>query len=230
MPRALVSPRTAAPDGCRSACALVLVLLGLPMGGARAELLGTHPHRHGTVHLMTDLCRDDDPSPGQRARQTVEGRERHGCWGVDRAGNPVVTWSDGSELMLDGNKVKPPRGMAEASAPTAHPRDGVPLAAAAQPPSRSAAARRDFARPTWCPDARFPHERLVCIDAELADRDLHLASLWWPYRRTLSRAAAAWHKRDYFLRLKACGADKACIVSEQELQMHRYRQGLPAGG
>lgn len=64
----------------------MLVFLGLVAGGARAELLGTHPHRNGTVHLMTDLCREDDPSAGQRARQTVGGREHHGCWGVDRAG------------------------------------------------------------------------------------------------------------------------------------------------
>ena len=31
---------------------------------------------------------------------------------MDRAGNPVVTWSDGSELVLDGNKVRLSRRMA----------------------------------------------------------------------------------------------------------------------
>ncbi len=60
---------------------------GMVAGGARADLLGTYPHPNGTVCLMTDLCRDKDPSAGQRARQTVGGREHHGCWGVDRAGN-----------------------------------------------------------------------------------------------------------------------------------------------
>jgi uncharacterized protein len=89
---------------------------------------------------------------------------------------------------------------------------------------------RDFARPAWCPDARFPHERLVCTDAELAERDLRLASLWRQYRNTLSRAAEAWHKSDYFRQLKTCGADKSCIVREQENQMRRYREGLPAAG
>ena len=246
MPRAPVPPGTAGSGGCRGACPLLLVLLGMAAGGAHAELLGTHPHRNGTVYLMTDLCRDDRPSAGQRARQTVGGREHHGCWGVDRAGNPVVTWSDGSELELDADKVTlsrriaglleeraaspSPRSPAPASAPSARLRAEVPRAAAPEPASHSAAPARDFARPAWCPDARFPHERLVCSDAELADRDLRLASLWRPYRSTLSRAAEAWHKSDYFRRLKACGADKACIVSEQETQMRRYREGLPGGG
>ena len=164
---------------------------------------------------------------------------------MDRAGNPVVTWSDGSELVLDGNTLRLSRRMAglleraeasrphapaDASTPTARPRADVPRAAAPEPPSLSAMGPRDFARPAWCPNANFPHERLVCTDAELAGRDLRLASLWWPYRRTLSRGAEAWHKSDYFRRLKACSADKACIVSEQETQMRRYREGLPVGG
>lgn len=97
-------------------------------------------------------------------------------------------------------------------------------------PPHSVAPEREFSRPAWCPDARFPHERLVCADAELAGRDLRLASFWAPYRRTLSRADEAWHKSDYFQRLKACGADKACIVNEQDAQLRRYRAGLPAGG
>jgi uncharacterized protein len=71
---------------------------------------------------------------------------------------------------------------------------------------------------------------LVCTNAELADRDLRLAALWRPYRRTLSRTAEAWHKSEYFRRLKACGADKACILSEQETQMRRYREGVTGGG
>ena len=244
MPHAPVALGTAGSGGSRSACALLLVLLGLVAGGAHAELLGTHPHRNGTVYLMTDLCREEDPSAGQRARQAVGGREHHGCWGVDRAGNPVVTWSDGSELELNGDKVRlsrriaglleerataPPPRWPAASAPTARPRPEVPRASAPEPPSRSAAPPRDFARPAWCPDARFPHERWVCSDAELADRDLRLASLWRPYRSTLSRAAEAWHKSEYFRRLKACGADKACSVSEQETQMRRYREGLSGG-
>ncbi len=188
-------------------------MLGLLTGGARAELLGTHPHRDGTVQLMTDPCHEGDPSAGQRVRQTVGGRERHGCWIADRADNPVVTWSDGGELVLDGEKVKLSRRIAALLEERAD---------APQP--------RDFVRPAWCPQARFPHERLVCTDAELADRDLRLASLWRPYRRTLTPAAVTWHKSDYFRRLKACGADKACIVGEQELQMRRYRLELPAGG
>ena len=122
-----------------------------------------------------------------------------------------------------------PRSPTAAFAPTARPRAEAPRAAAPEPPPRNAAPR-DFPRPAWCPDARFPHERLVCSDAELADRDLRLASLWRPFRSTLSRAAEAWHKSEYFRRLKACGADKACIIGEQETQMRRYREGLASGG
>jgi hypothetical protein len=216
----------------------MLVVLGLVASAARADVLGTYPHPDGTVYLMTDLCREADPSAGQRARQTVGGRQHQGCWGLDRAGNPVVTWSDGSEVELNGDKVRLSRRMAglleERAAgpptPTARPRREVPRGAAPEPPSRSAAGGREFARPAWCPDARFPHERLVCSDPELAARDLRLASLWRPYRSTLSPAAEAWHKSEYFRRLKACGAEKACIVSEQETQMLRYREGQPAGG
>ena len=240
-------PRGTAGSGGRPrACALLAVLLALSGGGARGELLGTHPHRNGTVHLMTELCREGNPAAGQRAWQTVGGREHRGCWGVDRAGNPVVTWSDGSELQLNGDKVRLSRRIAalleeraiaprppsppSTSAPTVLSRAELPRAAAPDPRLRRAAPPVDFARPAWCPDAQFPHERLICTDAELSDRDLRLASLWRPYRRTLSRAAEAWHKSDYFRRLKACGADKACIVSEQETQMRRYREGLLDGG
>ena len=104
MRRAHVPAGSGAARGRGSACVQVLAVLGLMASGVRAELLGTHPHGNGTVRLMTDLCREDDPSAGQRAWQTVGGREHFGCWGVDRAGNPVVTWSDGSELELDGNR------------------------------------------------------------------------------------------------------------------------------
>jgi hypothetical protein len=125
---------------------------------------------------------------------------------------------------------RPPRSPVEASARGARPRADAPPLAAPQPPPPSALRPREFERPAWCPHARFPHERLVCNDAELAERDLRLASLWRQYRSTLSRAAEAWHKSDYFRRLKACGADKACIVTEQEIQMRRYREGVPGGG
>lgn len=245
MPRTSVPPGTANFSGCPSACALLLVLLVLVPSGGHAELLGTYPHRNGMVQLMTDLCREEDPSAGQRAQRTFGGREQHGCWGVDRAGNPVVTWSDGSELELDGDKVRLSRRIARlleepaaaplarspaaTSVPTVRPGAEVPRAAAPAAPSRSTAPPPDFARPAWCTHAHFPHERLVCTDPELAARDLRLASLWRPYRSTLSRAEEAWHKSDYFRRLKACGADRACIVSEQETQMRRYRDGLLGG-
>ena len=159
--------------------------------------------------------------------------------------DPVVTWGDNSELVLDGDKVRlsrrmaglqeeraeapRPRAPAQAATPPARPSAEVRRAATPQPPSPKAARPRGFARPAWCPDARFRHERLVCTDAELADRDLRLTSLWGPYRRTLSRGAEAWHKSDYFRRLMACGADKHCIVSEQETQMRSYSEGLHAG-
>ncbi len=213
MSHAHVRAEAAASKGRCGAFAVALVLLGLFASGARAELLGTHPHRDGTVQLRTNLCQEDNPGAGQGVRQRVGARERRGCWQVDGAGNPVVTWSDGSELVLDQRKVKLSRRMAK-------------LLEDSTEASRPGAAPPDHARPAWCPQARFPHERLVCIDAELADRDLRLASLWRPYRRTLSPAAQVWHKSDYFRRLKACGADKACIVSQQEVQMQRYREAL----
>ena len=153
MPSTLLAPGTAVSGGCRNKYGFVLVILALLEGRAgsvRAELLGTHPQRNGTVHLMSELCSKVDPIAGQLAWQTVATRKRPGYWGVEHAtGNPVVTWSDGIELLLDRRKVR------------------------------------------W-------------------------ASLWWPYRRTLSLAAEAWHKSDYFHWLKACGADKACIAGEQE--------------
>ena len=228
MRRATVPFAAAALHGRRGPRTLgLIVFLCLLATGARAELLGTHPHRSGTVELMTELCSAGQPAAGQRARQAAGGRGRQGCWGVDRAGNPVVTWRDGGELVLDGNKVKLSPRMAglleraEASRARLPPNASAP---AARPRAEAA-----FARPAWCPNARFPHERRVCADAELAARDLRLASLWWPYRRTLSRADEAWHKSDYFRRLKACGADKACIFGEQETQMRHYRAALPAG-
>ena len=209
MPHARIPPSIVGSRKGRFACALVLILC-LPSGGVRAELLGTHPHRNGTVQLMTGLCRRHDASGGQRARQMAGGRERRGCWLVDTTGDPVVTWSDGSELVLVGNMVR------------LSPRIARLLEETPEAP-------RGSARPSWCPQARFPHELLVCNDPELAARDLRLASLWRQYRRALSHGALTWQKSDYLRRLKACGADKACIFGEQETQMRRFRGDSPSG-
>jgi uncharacterized protein len=83
-----------------------------------------------------------------------------------------------------------------------------------------------FPRARWCENARLPHERLVCHDPELAAADLALAPLWQSYRRTVKPVEQARVRSDYFRRLKACGARKACIAKEQSAQERFYRRGL----
>ena len=242
MPRAPAPTGDGASGGRRSACALVLVVLGLVASGARAELLGTHPHRDGTVQLMTDLCREENPSAGQRARQRVGGRENLGCWGVDRAGNPVVTWSDGSELELNGNKVRLSRRRPHCwrnvpmNPHRASPAKASTRAARRARTSRGRAHRSHHAQ-------RYPPARL-CAPAcartlvfrtsaglhrrEMAER-AWLASLWRPYRSTLSRAAEAWHKSDTF------GGSRRAVRTRPASSGSRrpdapLSRGLPAGG
>ena len=177
------------------------MVLGLAACAAHTEPLGTLAHSRGPIHLFTEAC---TRGTGQQAEQREAVRERRGCWQSTPAGNVVVTWEGGARQVLDGNRVKlAPR-----------------LAALLDEPEAA-----DFARPVWCAQARLPHEHAVCSDPELAARDLELAGLWhaWRAAQKDGRAAENRVRRDYFQRLRACGADKDCITREQQVQMQRYR-------
>jgi hypothetical protein len=143
---------------------------------------------------------------------------------VDRDTNPVVRWRDGSKEVLDGNHVRlEPRFAALLQLPR---RERDP------PATRNAEVNKSgtWDRPRWCAKARFPHERLVCADASLSAADLALAPLWRRYQAGLEPGIRAWVKRDYFLRLKACGAQHVCVAREQEAQRRLYLEALEQRG
>ena len=185
------------------------MVLGLAACAEHTEPLGTMDHRRGQIRLFDEACAGGS---GQRAVQREAVHERRGCWQSTPAGNVLVTWEDGARQVLDGNRVKlAPR-----------------VAALLEEPGLE--APEDFARPVWCAQAKLPHERAVCSDPDLAARDLALSDLWRAWRSTQKdgRAAETRVRRDYFQRLKACGADKDCIAREQQVQMQRYRRAAEA--
>jgi hypothetical protein len=117
-------------------------------------------------------------------------------------------------------------GRSDTTGTTAAPPSGDAAEGAAASPA--AAASVDFPRASWCKDARFPHEKLICRDHELAAADLALAPLWRSYRDELKLTAVQQGrvKSEYFRRLKVCGASKPCIQREQSAQAGFYRQSL----
>ncbi len=194
------------------------------------ETMGSFKHPRGEIRLLTASCRPGTGIGQQAVQDLAAGGRRQGCWGVNRAGDPVISWADGAEQVLDGNRVRlAPRFAALIQEPPAAP-PPAPPPSPAQQPERPPAAAEDFTRPGWCARAGFPHERLVCADRELATRDLQLAQAWRDLRPQLSRNQRDRIPRDYFQRLKRCGADKACVTREQLAQLRRYetRQDLRA--
>jgi hypothetical protein len=192
---------------------LLAVLLALATPSAGAAVMGVHTGAEGEVRLHTEACRRGS---GQRAtREPRSGRATEGCWKVDRDTNPVVRWRDGRRQVLDGDQVR----LAPAFAALLQP----PPAAQEAAPGKAVPAGR---RPGWCSRARWPHERLVCADPALAAADLALAPLWRRYQADLEPGTRAWVKRDYFQRLKACGAQRECVAREQASQRQLYLAAL----
>lgn len=189
---------------------VVVVLLGIP-AGAGAETLARFESDGDEVLLMTEPC----GAPGsklQRAHKRTRGDGLEGCWAVNARGNPVAIWSDGEVQELDQSRVR------------LSPKYAAMLEDAETP----RAAPAEFRRPAWCASARFPHERLVCRDKDLAAADLALAPLWRAYRTEmkLNPVQQGRVKSEYFRRLKACGADRPCIAREQAAQTRLYRRAI----
>ena len=198
-----------------------IALLGVLPAWSSAALLGVHASPRGEVRLHTEAC----PSgKGQRAVRKLPGsRTSEGCWQVDEDSNPVVVWRDGGKQVLDGNRVRLEPAFAALLQP---PSPGREAASARKAP----ATARSWDRPRWCANARFPHERLVCADPSLSAADLALSPLWRRYQEKLEPGTRAWVKRDYFLRLKACGARRDCVAREQDAQRRLYLAALAPRG
>jgi hypothetical protein len=185
---------------------------------AHGDQLASYKSRGGQeIALMTEPC-GAKGGKSQRAHKRSKGSETDGCWAVNRRGNPVVRWGDGRVQELKASRVR----LAPKYAAMLEDADAPGEAQAETAPAPA------FARATWCKDAKLPHERLICRDPELAATDLALAPLWQSYRTELKLNAVQQGrvKSDYFRRLKACGAQKDCIVREQAAQTRFYRDAL----
>ena len=201
------------------------------------ETMASFAHPRGEIRLLTAKCAASAGTGQQAVQDLAKGGQRQGCWGVNPAGNPVISWADGAEQVLDGNRVRlsprfaalidNPARAAVAAAPSALPAPSVPATPSAQststPSAPSATPAADhFPRPVWCPRARLAHERLICADRELATRDLQLGRAWRDLRPQLGASAQSRIAREYFQRVKRCAADKACVTRSQLAQLQRY--------
>jgi hypothetical protein len=198
---------------------LVGILLLAATGAARSDELASFTEGNVAIVLRTDPCGAAD-SEIQRAVKRVDDMRFDGCWTLNGRGNPVVLWNDGRVQELDESRLT----LAPRYAALLKEFDALP------PSAGRPASTSGFSRAFWCKDASFPHERLICSDPELARADLALSPLWRSYRQEMRLDAAAEKrvKRDYFSRLKACGARKPCIAREQAAQERFYREALRA--
>lgn len=179
-------------------------------GVVSADTIGTFKDRRGAIELTSQPCAGAGAGE-KRALATGRRGTRTGCWSVGADGDPVVRWSDGRRQRLDGNRVR---------------LSSKYRALLEDAPDAAAAGR--FPRPAWCARAHFPHEKRICGDRQLAAADLQLAPLWRQFKaqRRLSVGEQAWHKSDFFARLKACGDSKSCIDREQRVQRAMYENAL----
>jgi hypothetical protein len=196
---------------------LLIGLLACTSSSTNADPLATYQAAGEHVVLMTERC-GAKGARMQRASKRSEAETQDGCWAVNARGNPVVLWSDGQVQEIDQSQVK--------LAPEYERmlQDLEPAAVA----NRKEAPPHNRQRPAWCDKAGFPHEKLVCRDRDLSAADLALAPLWRAYRneRRLNQVQQGRVKSDYFRRLKACGARKACISREQASQRRFYEAEL----
>ena len=189
----------------------------LTAGVARPDELATSSEGGAAITLRTEPCGPLD-SEIQRAVKRVGAVRFDGCWSMTRSGNPIVLWNDGTVQELDESRLTlTPRYLAL-----------LKELELQLPPQDQQSSSGSFSRAFWCKDASFPHERLICRDPELAKADLALSPLWRAYRQTMRLDGVEERrvKRDYFRRLKACGAEKVCIAREQAAQERFYRQAL----
>lgn len=204
----------------RQAAVLRVLMIGwlaCTSSSTTADQLATYQEAGEHVELMTERCGAKDARM-QRASKRSEEQTQGGCWAVNARGNPVVLWSDGQVQEIDQSQVK--------LAPEYERmlRDLEP----ATVPNRKEVPPPNWQRPAWCEEAGFAHEKLVCRDKDLSAADLALAPLWRAYVNELSLNPVQQGrvKSDYFRRLKACGARKACISQEQASQRRFYETEL----
>lgn len=218
---------------------LLVVSLWAP---ACADTLAVVQVPGGEITLLTEAC---GPPEGriQRAIRRTGDQRVEGCWSVNARGNPVVIWSDGRVQEVAESRVRlAPKyaamlddqpalarvdaaGRSDAAGRASSPARGD-VGGGSTATSPAAAASVDFPRASWCKGARFPHEKLICRDPELAAADLALAPLWRSYRDELKLTALQQGrvKSEYFRRLKVCGGSKPCIQREQATQARLYRR------
>jgi hypothetical protein len=198
-------------------CVLWGGAMSLTACAARADELATFSDSRTAITLRTELCGPRD-SGIQRAVKRVNAMRFDGCWSMTRQGNPIVLWNDGTVQELDESRlVLTPRYLAL-----------LKELELQLPPQDQQSSPGDFRRAFWCKDASYAHERLICGDPDLAKADLALSPLWRAYRQEMQLDVAEERrvKRDYFRRLKACGAKKPCIAREQAAQERFYRKAL----
>ncbi len=80
-------------------------------------------------------------------------------------------------------------------------------------------------RPSWCKNSKLPHEVGICADENLSKNELDILELYSEFARSsgLSLEQLRAHRVEFFKKVKACGSNKSCILSQQTERMQWYR-------
>lgn len=83
-------------------------------------------------------------------------------------------------------------------------------------------------RPSWCKNAKLPHEMEICADSALSRNELDISGLYSEYAKKsgLSAGQLRVQKGEFFNKAKACGADRACIADQQQSRILFYKNAL----
>ncbi len=79
-------------------------------------------------------------------------------------------------------------------------------------------------RPAWCKNAKLPHELAICEDAALSRNELEILSRYQDFAKKsgLATELLREHRLEFFNKIKACGADKFCILNQQNGRLQTY--------
>lgn len=169
------------------------------------------------IVLMTDKCPSDKTGELKWAFSKSSGSLREGCYVINSRGNPVVSWGGGTIQELDAAMFR------------IDPKQAIIIQEIHIDPSpETSAVSEYFKKPSWCKNARLPHEKEICSNALLSKNDLDINELYAEYKDLVDLTAEQLqqHKNQFFISLKSCKSSIECISNKQKLRVRYYQDEI----
>ena len=135
----------------------------------------------------------------------------HGCWVI--IGNEIHT----QMTRYDTQETRAFVFSASVFQPTENP--NLPSRA------KNKSHLKSDAKPSWCTNAKLPHENTICNNESLYSKENQILDLFATYQRNATEDLRA-HKIEFFKKIKLCGTDKECISKQQDERINFYESRM----